>query len=89
MTVQPRCDGCAHWDAKEARTDFAMDNIGLCTRAHALWTRSEWTESGPYRRVLTAEAAGDMMFVQDGSDYEAILLTKAEFYCAHHERKAT
>lgn len=79
-----RCDGCKHWDRDTGRT---YAGVGYCSRAHPLWDRSKWddSEGGTYERILLPEAAGDLMFVQDGSDYAAILLTKPEFFCAHHE----
>lgn len=83
-----RCDGCKHWDEDMGRQDYA-GGVGVCRRAHAFWDRSRWqdTDDGDYRRVLLPEAANDMMFCQDGSDYVAVLLTKPEFFCAHHESK--
>lgn len=80
----PRCDGCKFWDASEGK-HYAGD-IGLCTRAHAFWDRTKWSDDYDHR-ILLPEAAGDMMFCQDGSDYHAILLTKPQFFCAHHEPK--
>lgn len=81
-----RCKKCKHWDIEGGR-DFA-GGVGVCRRAHAFWDRSEWRDvNDDYKRVLLPEAADDMMFCQDGSDYHAILLTKPEFFCAHHEPK--
>jgi hypothetical protein len=81
-----RCEQCKHWDVKEGK-EYA-GGLGQCQRAHAFWDRSEWRddESGEYRRFLLPEAADDKMFVQDGSDYRAVLLTKPDFFCAHYER---
>lgn len=79
-----RCDECKHWDKDD---EDRIAGLGYCRRAHAFWDRSEWRDEddGTYHRVLLPEAAGDMMFCQDGSDYLAFLITKAQFYCAHFE----
>lgn len=81
--AKARCDRCKHWDTE---ANYYGKQLGRCTRAHPFWDRSEWIdgEDGT-RRELTADAAGDMMFVQDASDYHAILLTMSHFFCAHFE----
>jgi hypothetical protein len=53
-----------------------------------IWDASEWNDAegdGLPDRVLTEEAAGTKMFVADGSDYRAALLTAEDFNCAHFE----
>lgn len=88
--MMTRCDGCKFWNRDEG-SDYA-GGLGICERVHPFWDRSEWnpayedTYTGP-RRVLVESAKDDMMFCQDMSDCSAILLTKAEFFCAHHEAK--
>ncbi len=81
-----RCDGCKHWDIESGK-EYA-GGLGECQRAHPFWERSEWKDDeggGNYRRELLPSAADDKMFVQDGSDYRAHLITKPDFYCAHFE----
>jgi hypothetical protein len=77
-----RCDGCKHWNQDQ---DFAA-GLGECTRAHPFWELSTWKDDDDgYRRVLLPAAANDKMFVQDGSDYRAHLITTPDFFCAHFE----
>lgn len=80
-----RCDQCKHWNRDEGK-EFA-EGLGECERAHPFWDRSQWVDDDKgYRRELLPIAAADKMFVQDGSDYRAHLLTKPDFFCAHFER---
>lgn len=75
-----RCDGCKFWDLKSGR-EYA--DVGECTKAKPLWDCTEWRDvDDDYRRVMLPEFENAKMFVQDGSDYRAILLTKPDFFCA-------
>ena len=79
-----RCDQCKYWDREEGGK--YAEGLGECQRAHPFWDCSKWNDEGDeYRRVLLPSAADDKMFVQDGSDYKAHLITKADFFCAHYE----
>ena len=82
------CDSCKYWQLEE-QTEWAhYAGNGECMKPKPFWTVSEYEEiNGNYRRVLTAEHKTDLMFVQDGSDYRAHLLTNAKFYCACFEKK--
>lgn len=89
-----RCDGCKYWDKDEGE-----HGTGLCTKAQPFWDASEWREyedddfpegdemERRWQRGLKPEFADLKMFCQDGSDYKAVLLTKPDFFCAHHEQK--
>lgn len=88
-----RCNACKFWDLKEGR-DYA--GTGLCTKAQPLWEVSEWqqwdrdydnSDQEKWKRGLKEEFADLKMFVQDGSDYKAIMLTKPDFYCAHFAQR--
>jgi hypothetical protein len=82
-----RCDQCRHWDAEEGKRKFAK-GVGLCTKAKPFWDVSEWNDDGDdmesWGRVLKPEFADQLMFVQDGSDYKAYLVTRPDFFCAHY-----
>lgn len=76
-----RCDQCEHWDIRDF--SFSFPEIGECTKAKPLWNCTEWRDvEDDYRRTLKPECESMKMFVQDGSDYTAHLLTKRDFFCA-------
>lgn len=86
-----RCATCKFWD-RANRLDCAPvvdapGDIHYCVRPKMFWDATEWfdnpdEESWADRR-LTADAKDDLMFVQDGSDYKAYLITRGAFFCAH------
>lgn len=84
-----RCDECKFWNLKEGK-DYA--GTGLCTKAQPLWEVSEWEQEYDeadherWKRGLKPQFADLKVFVQDGSDYRAIMLTAPDFFCAHFER---
>ncbi len=80
-----RCDECKHW-VLDKDTYYNYSNTGECIKAKPLWDCSEWSDV-TYERVLKPECVNMKFFVQDGSDYSAHLLTRADFYCAEFERK--
>lgn len=83
----PSCGACRHW-ASESNADHrpeGMKDVRRCNRAQMFWDCTTWTEE--YERVPLPEHKDDMMFVQDGSDYHAELLTRPGFSCAHFDRK--
>lgn len=80
-----RCDECKHWDRSGLDEETNKFSAGVCSRLKPLWDRSFWNEEGD--RELLPEAANDLAWAQDGSDYHAIVLTRPEFYCAHYEKK--
>lgn len=80
-----KCANCTHW---EERPEYqSVKGLGLCKKAPMLSDVTEWREpENPddyHDRVLTAEHADTLMFVQDGLDFIAKLFTKPEFFCAH------
>ncbi len=88
--LKMRCDTCQFWDPKNTDAVFDTDglDLGRCDKAMQLWDASEWSYDDDGERVLrTAKDAGQMMFVQDGSDYRADLYTKPGFFCAHFTAK--
>lgn len=76
-----RCDKCKFWD-RESGKEYA-GGVGECTKAKPFWDCSRWQDDDEgYRRVMLPECADMKMFVQDGSDYRAHLLTRPDFFCA-------
>ena len=78
-----KCETCKFWDnPKQCReAEFVT---GECRRVKMYWDATEWNLDGDGRR-LSADAATDLAFVQDASDYSAYLITLPQFGCVQHE----
>lgn len=82
------CKNCKFWNKNEHERTL---DLGKCKRAKLLWDVTEWSEDldensgGEYSRVLKQEFKDEKHFVNDGSDYHAILLTKEDFGCNQFE----
>jgi hypothetical protein len=48
------------------------------------WSATEWN-AGCQNRTLRPEYAAKLAFVQDASDYYAVLKTMPDFGCVQHE----
>lgn len=79
---EARCDKCKYWINEEYPTN---PDLKVCSKAKPLWECSEWNDD--MERVMLPEFKDLKMFVQDGSDYRAIMLTRSDFFCAHFEEK--
>ena len=94
------CDGCKHWEAALQTQHWHADNmedatgnkVGMCKRPMLWWDATDWVKrwedaegDEPSIRRVKPEFAEAKMFTQDGSDYEAYLLTSADFFCAQYE----
>ena len=73
------CQNCNHWGGEYG------DGMGVryCTKMVAFWNATDWGDD--CERVLMPKYENQKAFVQNGSDYYASLLTKADFSCAHFE----
>lgn len=83
-----RCADCKHWEGPDESQSYGNRDFGLgeCNRAKMFWDATEWSgEEGNYDRIELDPSS--LMYVQDGSDYSAVLLTKPNFFCAHFEGK--
>lgn len=69
---------CGRVPHLESSTELARDDYNACIK-----------RDGKYVLRLTKARQDTLAFVRDGSDYLAVLLTRAEFYCAHFERSET
>lgn len=75
------CKTCKYWEKHSTEhTDFI---IGDCNKIKTYWDSTEWNYSYT-GRTRAEEAKNDLAFVQDGSDYYAVLLTLPDFGCVHH-----
>ena len=78
-----RCKTCKHWE--KPRNDYGeVPGTGTCNAIPQLWDASEWDDDGE-SRVLKTKHADRLAFLQDGSDYLAMLKTLPDFGCVHHE----
>jgi hypothetical protein len=91
MNTQTSCSRCEYWDLPESGKYDGIENLGRCKKVVMVWIASEWIAKGPSlcKRCVKSGYAGQMSFVNDGSDYYAELWTKAEFFCAHFQAKET
>lgn len=85
MNDVPRCSTCQFW---RPPTDGTGSDFGLgrCKAAPMFWDATDWDEE--CNRRLLPEYAETKAFVQDGSDYRAVLLTKPDFGCVMHKQGA-
>lgn len=84
-----KCADCKYWSG-EYEWEGPI-KVKRCFKAIQYWDASEWgkDENGLDDYISRIELdSSQMMYVQDGSDYHASLLTKADFFCAHFEEKA-
>lgn len=92
-----RCDQCKHWEPCGGNHGNEPIGVGECLKPKPLWDCSMWSDENgdevPHQlprgihRVMKPEYADAKMFVQDGSDYTAHLLTRPDFYCAEFAKK--
>lgn len=84
------CKNCKYWKISE-RYPIKNTEVGKCKRVKMFWESTKWAGSDDTDdwslRVLTDESKNDKAFVQDGSDYQASLLTLEDFGCNQFENK--
>lgn len=80
------CESCIYW-LRGGDSDDGYQNYldtGICRKATMFWDSTEWREDEEtfiVNRSLKKQFVGNGMFVQDGSDYSATLITEPDFYC--------
>lgn len=74
------CETCRWWDAEWA---YQSTQVRRCTRIPEYWNATEWVSDEYQTRIATSPE--DLAFAQDGSDYHAMLLTRANFGCVLHQ----
>ncbi len=91
---EPACRSCKHWaPLPDQWNDDPLERFGYVHPKGG--GKVPWSpDSGICGKAKlpddnhAVDPMGDaQMFVQDGSGYEAMLVTKAAFYCAHFEAK--
>ncbi|WP_156387782.1 hypothetical protein [Methylobacterium sp. Leaf399] len=88
-TKTMRCDACRHWGNEVTHVELGF-MLRECNAVPMLWDATEYKRADDedpcsYGRVLLDEYKNTMAFVQDGSDYKALVYTKPEFFCANFE----
>lgn len=90
LNYMEACKNCKYWGVSEY---YPVKNaeIGKCNRVKLFWDATKWGCSDDPddwdSRVLRDENKNDKAFVQDGSDYQAFLLTLGDFGCNQFENK--
>lgn len=85
MITDPRCDKCEFWERKAENWQAGTAGFRECTAVRPRWhieddiTTTEYKADpdGWIAAIVAARA-----YVQDGSEYVAILYTGPDFYCA-------
>jgi hypothetical protein len=91
-----KCSTCKYWDIN--KDSKMIPNTNYCKKPIMFWDATVWTTKeiddplvGKYKtdvdRNIKEEYKDLKMFVQDGSDYWAGLITREDFFCAHWEQK--
>lgn len=77
------CKNCKHWEESKF---YNLKGIifGDCNKVEMFWGCTKWDNEGG--RILKEEYKDDKAFVQDGSDYTAVLITKEDFGCNQFEK---
>ena len=79
----PRCDKCQYWDGED---QYGAERfiVGTCKRAIPFWEATEWVweDDDNCHRTLNPEFSDRRFFAQDGSDYNAVVYTTPDFFCA-------
>lgn len=74
------CKNCKHWKkAQQYETGHSL-GLGSCENVPMFWESTEWSPEGRTRQ-FKEEDKDKRAFVQDGSDYVAVLLTLPDFGC--------
>lgn len=81
MSNNKTCSTCVHW--RRSDYDSWLEDIRACGNIPMFWDATEWMKNG-HGRQLKSEYKNVKAFVQDGSDYHAILLTQPDFCCTSH-----
>lgn len=81
-----KCETCPHWHKRGDDVPIQVEEVegfGHCARAMVFWDATEWDEDREFRTVKP-EFSDRRFFAQDGSDYRADVITRADFFCADH-----
>jgi predicted acetyltransferase len=83
-----KCENCKYW-AKGGDEDYIkLIDAGICNKARMFWDSTEWSENketNVTERTVIKEYKNNGVFVQDGSDYRASMITQPDFGCVKFE----
>lgn len=77
------CATCRHWEKYDEKSDWWCGDENV-ERPHGRSPCNRITMIGDEARPVPKE---ELAHVQDGSQYAAVLYTKAEFGCVLHDEK--
>ena len=77
-----KCANCKHWN--KGGEDIEATRFARCNGVHHREEAFGWDE-GYKNYSLRQEHEKDLALAIDGSGYFAGLITKADFFCAHHK----
>ena len=72
-----KCESCRYWNDNVSWRVGHEPAVRRCNKINMFWDSTDWDSAGD-KRIFKDDS---LAFVQDGSDYHAELLTKADFYC--------
>ena len=85
--IEMRCDKCEHWNPRQRYDPNPLD-FRVCSKAIVMWDATDWDcdnmENG---RVMRPEFKDQMLCAQDASGDDAIVITRADFFCAHFTKR--
>ena len=85
MTTCGLCRDCVHWGGEHLHWDAEKMDLKECARTMNLFEALTWGEGEKPHQ--TEKALKNKAFVQDGSNYWALLYTRADFGCVQFEGK--
>ena len=82
-----KCETCKYWETPNPRHNNHR-KVHRCNKAVQLFDVEDWVViDGETQLEIIPEYKDQLMFTQDASSYAASLYTRAEFFCAHWEKK--
>lgn len=92
MSSLERCANCAYWSQQDSgygHQALAVSlGLGICTLADTFWDSTTWNGAGD-KVIFAPEAEHVHHFVQDGSDYNAYLITRPTYGCVSFQSAPT
>lgn len=86
------CKDYKFWKESDKNDYSKLIAVGYCKKAKMFWESTEWhynDEALEVTRELKPEFKENGVFVQDGSDYLAYMITQPNFGCVKFETKDT
>lgn len=84
-----RCDECKFWDRSNLEVWEGVElGFGACKGVRERWEIQDEASpkrAGEYALVRQTALKAARAYVEDGSEYHAVLITAPDFFCALHE----